>query len=885
MTSLIPTFLGTINLSQAAASFAYWMIQSLAYGTVAALLTWLLAISLLRKARPGLLAAVWLVVLVKFVLPVGPEFSYSLSSLVGAWLPLPAPVPATVPCAAAAVPLELAGPATAGFGDLIVFATVQSTEACATPPATLTSVPPPAPIAAFWSNVPWLSILTAAYLIAVAAFATLQVVAYRRFHSRCRQLPLADTVLRGYVHALCRRVGVRGLPTVRVSEEWPTPFVYGLLSPTLVISVRRYRGPRELEAVLLHEIAHLRRGDLLVRYLQVVVGTVLFFWPVVAWVNRRIDLAREQACDEWALRHGRLSATAYARCLLSAARARRSGWSQFVPAAMAANASHVERRIDMIMNTSTGLRRGRFLSLLAGCGIVVWGGFVLSGANAAMIKAAAVKQDAQSGPAGADVIVESQVLVLDSNGNQLQSSDCKALPMLADLPLIGKMFCGNPTGGHMQMFVARAGSGDNVSHNMNICLNKSQSPEALASFLAGHPTADADANGTLTQGEFDAYHIALAMSAPAGVLGQFPKADVDSDGTLSASEAARLVTLGLQLDVNAKFGLNCDANTAGAVATTDDGQTPHQRIAIAFAGGPIGGTIPPELQAKIDEIKARGGTGQMRIMRMNGGDAQMHTVDPDAIPTCAPKVEVNEADGKISIKVGDGELIVVPLNKDGNVDQTIEDGNRKVIVRRAVTSSDDAKTDDVDVQTIITRVGEPMVFSTSSDDAADGTMPRIALRAMASDMLPPTIWLMANVDTTPSAADVARYVTLAEQTPLADFLTNNPTADTNADGVLTVAERDAFVEKQSIDMRSHLLESMPEADANSDGTLTDEELKTHLMSKTGSDGVWTDGDTTPRMIMMRHGQGANIDQQSSNGRVMIRMHATTSTNSSDNADK
>lgn len=321
------------------------------------------------------------------------------------------------------------------------------------------------------------------------------------------------------------------------------------------------------------------------------------------------------------------------------------------------------------------------------------------------------------------------------------------------------------------------------------------------------------------------------------------------------------------------------------MATTDDGQTPHQRIAIAFAGGPIGGTIPPELQAKIDEIKARGGTGQMRIMRMNGGDAQMHTVDPDAIPTCAPKVEVNEADGKISIKVGDGELIVVPLNKDGNVDQTIEDGNRKVIVRRAVTSSDDAKTDDVDVQTIITRVGEPMVFSTSSDDAADGTMPRIALRAMASDMLPPTIWLMANVDTTPSAADVARYVTLAEQTPLADFLTNNPTADTNADGVLTVAERDAFVEKQSIDMRSHLLESMPEADANSDGTLTDEELKTHLMSKTGSDGVWTDGDTTPRMIMMRHGQGANIDQQSSNGRVMIRMHATTSTNSSDNADK
>ncbi len=69
---------------------------------------------------------------------------------------------------------------------------------------------------------------------------------------------------------------------------------------------------------MVHEVTHLRRGDPWLRCLQWIAGTVLFFWPVVAWVNRHIDLAREHACDRWALRHGKLCASEYARCLLEA---------------------------------------------------------------------------------------------------------------------------------------------------------------------------------------------------------------------------------------------------------------------------------------------------------------------------------------------------------------------------------------------------------------------------------------------------------------------------------------------------------------------------------------------------------------------------------------
>src|SRR5205814_9980080 len=136
--------------------------------------------------------------------------------------------------------------------------------------------------------------------------------------TRCRRLAQADALVYGLVAEICQRLNVRRLPDVRLSDEAPAPFVFGAMNPTLVLARRHLVRPDELEAVILHEIAHLRRGDMLVRYVQWLAGTLLYFWPIVAWVNRRIDLVREHACDEWALVHGRLEAAEYARCLLGA---------------------------------------------------------------------------------------------------------------------------------------------------------------------------------------------------------------------------------------------------------------------------------------------------------------------------------------------------------------------------------------------------------------------------------------------------------------------------------------------------------------------------------------------------------------------------------------
>jgi hypothetical protein len=153
----------------------------------------------------------------------------------------------------------------------------------------------------------------------------------------------------------------------------------GFVRPLLVLSRDLPVRPDELETVVVHEIAHLRRGDTLVRYLQWLAGTLLFFWPVVAWVNRRLDVVREYACDEWALRQGKLTAHQYARCLLRAAQGGRRSPLAYRPCSMATYPKTIERRIDMILQLPRCPSKPRAWGLASLVFLLAWSGFALTG--------------------------------------------------------------------------------------------------------------------------------------------------------------------------------------------------------------------------------------------------------------------------------------------------------------------------------------------------------------------------------------------------------------------------------------------------------------------------------------------------------------------------
>ena len=81
------------------------------------------------------------------------------------------------------------------------------------------------------------------------------------------------------------------------------PLVIGCLKPVILLPACALSGLsiQQLEAIIAHELAHIRRYDYLVNLLQAIVETVLFYHPAVWWVSWQIRLERENCCDDLAV--------------------------------------------------------------------------------------------------------------------------------------------------------------------------------------------------------------------------------------------------------------------------------------------------------------------------------------------------------------------------------------------------------------------------------------------------------------------------------------------------------------------------------------------------------------------------------------------------------
>lgn len=114
-------------------------------------------------------------------------------------------------------------------------------------------------------------------------------------------------------------MGIRGLIQVRESARIAVPMVVGVIKPVLLlpIGLAANLSIREIEAVLAHELAHIKRYDYAVNLLQSVVEVLYFFHPALWWLSARVREEREHCCDDLAVQvcggDGRVLAQALAR--------------------------------------------------------------------------------------------------------------------------------------------------------------------------------------------------------------------------------------------------------------------------------------------------------------------------------------------------------------------------------------------------------------------------------------------------------------------------------------------------------------------------------------------------------------------------------------------
>ena len=103
---------------------------------------------------------------------------------------------------------------------------------------------------------------------------------------------------------------------ILLSEEIQSPTALGLFGAAVVLPkwILKELTTSELEQVLLHELAHLRRYDDWSNLTQKIVKAMFFFHPAVWWMENKLSLEREMACDEAVLEATR-NPRAYAQCL------------------------------------------------------------------------------------------------------------------------------------------------------------------------------------------------------------------------------------------------------------------------------------------------------------------------------------------------------------------------------------------------------------------------------------------------------------------------------------------------------------------------------------------------------------------------------------------
>jgi bla regulator protein BlaR1 len=158
--------------------------------------------------------------------------------------------------------------------------------------------------------------LLVATALGIVALAGWRFVRFGRLLACARPAPpsLADRS-----SALAARLGLRRAPPVLLLPGrfppmlWPARGGPRLLLPESLMADLR---ADELDALLVHELAHVRRRDHWVRLLEIA-ATALFWWyPVTWWARRALRRAEERCCDEWVLRLLPESAEAYANGLL-----------------------------------------------------------------------------------------------------------------------------------------------------------------------------------------------------------------------------------------------------------------------------------------------------------------------------------------------------------------------------------------------------------------------------------------------------------------------------------------------------------------------------------------------------------------------------------------
>jgi beta-lactamase regulating signal transducer with metallopeptidase domain len=296
---------------------------------------------LMRRIRASVRYALWMVILIKLILP--PSLALPTGATWWLWRPHPAVVTPVIQNY------------TVSFGN----ATAPDVFPTPTVPIVL---PPPTLSIDAW-------VLLAAVATAAGLFLWL-MLRWLRVARKVRRAATASAELQGILDEARQLAGLRRHPRLKLIEEAQSPAVYGLLRPIILLpqALAGKLSPRQLRGVLVHELVHLRRGDVWMNCAQTVLQIVYWWHPLLWLANARIRRLREEAVDDAVMLALRDGADAYAPTLLEVAKfAFRRPLASLGLVGILESRSALRQRVERLVHFRPPRKAGiTFLSL---CGI------------------------------------------------------------------------------------------------------------------------------------------------------------------------------------------------------------------------------------------------------------------------------------------------------------------------------------------------------------------------------------------------------------------------------------------------------------------------------------------------------------------------------------
>jgi beta-lactamase regulating signal transducer with metallopeptidase domain len=148
---------------------------------------------------------------------------------------------------------------------------------------------------------PWLDV---AWSLGVACFSTRTIAGWGSLQRLRKQASVeAPEGVRVNFTRLCHRLGIQRRVDLLISEHIQGPLAMGIVRAVILVpaSTLMALSPEQLEAVLAHELAHIRRADYVWNLAQTTIETLFFFHPAVWWLGHKVRHHRELCCDDLAV--------------------------------------------------------------------------------------------------------------------------------------------------------------------------------------------------------------------------------------------------------------------------------------------------------------------------------------------------------------------------------------------------------------------------------------------------------------------------------------------------------------------------------------------------------------------------------------------------------